>query len=208
MGSTPSTRLGMAVWSPTALATTWSMDVPARITSGSRLIGAPDSRFMRPRCGLVEAKADWLNRPRMKTMSSRWGSIGWRTGPSSISAPRPFAHQCAGSTPFEKNTMPSRRGGPIGAWLPVAGAVAVSPNAGSDSIQGRARATPAPRRNRRRPGSVALRRWLMGCSLPSRTPPRRPRRSPQERGSRTAGWSRSARPGPRSRPRLRPPPSR
>ena len=91
------------------------MDVPARITSGSRLIGAPDSRFMRPRCGLVEAKADWLNRPRMKTMSSRWGNMGWSAGPSSISAPLPFAHQCAGSTPFEKNTMPSRRGGPAAA---------------------------------------------------------------------------------------------
>ena len=117
------------------------MDVPARITSGSRLIGAPDSRFMRPRCGLVETKADWLNRPRMKTMSSRWGSIGWRPGPSSIWAPLPFAHQCAGSTPFEKNTMPSRSGGR--ARRPsAAGAVAVSANAGSDSIQGRARATP------------------------------------------------------------------
>ena len=52
--------------------------------SGSRLTGAPDSRFMRPRCGLVETCADWLKRPLMNTMSSRCGSIGCRPGPSSI----------------------------------------------------------------------------------------------------------------------------
>ena len=77
---------------------------------------------MRPRCGLVEAKADWWNRPRTKTMFSRWGNIGRSPGPSSMSAPLPLAHQCAGSTPFEKNTMPSRTGGRTGVWLDVAGA--------------------------------------------------------------------------------------
>jgi hypothetical protein len=134
-----------------ALATTWSIDVPARITLGSRLIGAPDSRFMRPRCGLVETKADWLYSPRMKTMSSRCGSIGVRPGPSSIVAPEPLAHQCAGSTPFEKNTIPIRSGGPALAAAPAACAPAVAASAdvpahGKDSSQGSARATPTPRR--------------------------------------------------------------
>ena len=86
----------------------------------------------------------------MKTMSSRCGIIGSAAGPSSIVAPDPFAHQCAGSTPFEKNTMPRRNGGPAfaaaAAACPPVAASADAPTHGSDSSQGNARATPAPRR--------------------------------------------------------------
>ena len=44
-------------------------------------------------------------------MSCRCGIIGNRPGPSSMVAPCPLAHQWIGSTPFEKKTIPSRRGG-------------------------------------------------------------------------------------------------
>ena len=47
----------------------------------------------------------------MKTMSSRCGIIGSAAGPSCMFAPLPFAHHSVGSTPFEKNTIPSRSGG-------------------------------------------------------------------------------------------------
>ncbi len=47
-------------------------------------------------------------------MSARCGSIGCTAGPSSIVAPLPLAHQWIGSTPFEKKTMPRRRGGFVG----------------------------------------------------------------------------------------------
>jgi hypothetical protein len=58
-----------------------------------------------------------------------------------MSAPWPFAHQWIGSTPFEKKTMPSRRGG-VFAFT----AAGVCPKSGKDSIQGSASATPIPRR--------------------------------------------------------------
>ena len=60
-------------------------------------------------------------------------------------APLPLAHQCAGSTPFEKKTMPRRRGGAV-----VFDVAAACAKAGRDSIQGRDRATPIPRRKWRR----------------------------------------------------------
>ena len=135
----------MAVRLPICEASTWSIDVPTRISFGSRLTVAPDSTFMRPRCGLVEASAVWLNSPLMKSMSSRCGIIGVSAGPISMFAPAPFAHQCAGSTPFEKNTMPRRSGGVFAAAAPAAGA-ALWAKMGSDSIHGSARATPTPRR--------------------------------------------------------------
>ena len=78
----------------------------------------------------------------MKTMSSRCGSIGSRPGPSSMLAPLPLAHQWIGSTPFEKKTMPRRSGGVVA----FGGGRRLRRRAGSDSIQGSARATPTPRR--------------------------------------------------------------
>ena len=78
----------------------------------------------------------------MKSMSSRCGIIGVQRRTDFHARAAPFAHQCAGSTPFEKNTMPSRSGGVLAA---AAGA-AVCAKIGSDSIHGSARATPTPRR--------------------------------------------------------------
>ena len=72
---------------------TWSIDVPTRISFGSRLTGAPESRFMRPRCGLVETCAVWLNSPWMNTMSSRCGIIGSSRRAELHVAPLPLAHQ-------------------------------------------------------------------------------------------------------------------
>ena len=70
-GSMPSTRLGIDVRVPIWDAMIWSIDVPTRISLGFRLTGAPDSTFMRPRCGLLDAAALWLKSPCTKTMSSR-----------------------------------------------------------------------------------------------------------------------------------------
>jgi hypothetical protein len=81
-------------------------------------------------------------------MSSRYGFIGSRTGPSSIDAPLPFAHQWIGSTPFEKYTHAKRTGG----LLDAAGFASCAGS--SDSIQGSARATPVPRRKWRREGCL------------------------------------------------------
>ena len=89
----PSTRLGIAVRLPICDARIWSIEVPTRISFGSRLTVAPDSTFIRPRCGLVEAIALWLYSPWMKSMSSRCGIIGSSPGPISMLAPLPFAHQ-------------------------------------------------------------------------------------------------------------------
>ncbi len=93
----------MAVDCPTCWARTWSIDLPTRISPWSVLTQAPESMFgIRPRWGLLCRAACSLNRPLRNTMSSRNGLIGARPGPISIEAPRPRAHQCSGSTPFEK----------------------------------------------------------------------------------------------------------
>src|SRR5882724_1025676 len=78
-------------------------------------------------------------------MSSLIGASGAAAGPSSMLAPLPLAHQCVGATPLEKYRVAKRSGGLFGS---AAAAVLESCalRSGSDSSQGSARATPAPRR--------------------------------------------------------------
>src|SRR2546422_3417198 len=71
------------------------------------------------------------------------GAIGCKLGPNSISAPEFLAHQCRELIPFPMNRAAKRLGNGPGA-PPTAGAV---PHTGMDSSQGRAIATPTPRRN-------------------------------------------------------------
>ena len=84
----------------------------------------------------------------MNTRSALCGASGAAAGPNSIAAPLPFAHQCSGSTPLEKNTTPKRKGGWPGFRADVP--ATVWPKAGSDSSQGSASVTPSPRRKCRR----------------------------------------------------------
>ena len=80
-------------------------------------------------------------------MSSRCGIIGSSAGAELHARALPLAHQWTGSTPFEKKTIPSRRGGVFPLTQP-----GPAPRSGSDSIQGSASATPMPRRKWRRDG--------------------------------------------------------
>ena len=61
----------------------------------------------------------------------------------SIDAPLPLAHQWAGLMPFDQYSVANRNGGLFAA---AAAALSCAPKRGRDSIQGNARATPAPRK--------------------------------------------------------------
>lgn len=74
------------------------------------------------------------------------GSRGARLLLSSMRAPSPFAHQWSALIPFPMNCTTKRLGKAAGAL----GSAAGSPQTGTDSSQGRAMTTPAPRRNMRR----------------------------------------------------------
>ena len=144
-GSMPSTRLGIAVRSPICDAMIWSIEVPTRISFGSRLTGSsrqhvhpPEVRTGRNGGGLVEQPLDEQHVLAMRQHRQQ-ARADFHVGSL------PLAHQWIGSTPFEKKTMPSRSGGVL-----VFTAVAAWPSTGSDSIQGSARATPMPLRKWRR----------------------------------------------------------
>ena len=133
-----------------ATAMTWSIDVPTRISFGSRLTVAPDSRFMRPRCGLVETRRGLVEQPADEDhvlAMRQHRRAGRARAPSS--APLPLAHQWIGSTPFEKKTMPSRSGG-------VFGLRPRRPRPGRRPAATPSRAAPA--RRRRRAGNDAATR--------------------------------------------------
>src|ERR1700736_645069 len=83
-----------------------------------------------------------LNRPSMTLILCFSGSSGDRVLLSFMSAPEPSALQLFSLMPLPMNMTPKRFG-------KAAGAVG-SPNTGSESRQGRATATPAPRRTARR----------------------------------------------------------
>src|ERR1700720_856025 len=105
-------------------------------------ISAPESRL--PVCG---GGMPWpvralLNRPSITLILCFSGSSGDRVLLSFMSAPEPSALQLFSLMPLPMNMTPKRFGN-------TAEAVG-SPKAGSDSSQGRATATPAPRRTARR----------------------------------------------------------
>src|SRR6185295_10164237 len=83
-----------------------------------------------------------LKRPSMTLILCFSGSSGARVLLSFMSAPEPSALQLFSLMPLPMNMTPKRFGKTVGA--------VVSPNTGSDSSQGRATATPAPRRTARR----------------------------------------------------------
>src|SRR5579862_8431653 len=83
-----------------------------------------------------------LNRPSMTLILCFNGSSGDKVLLSFMSAPEPSALQLFSLMPLPMNMTPKRFGKTVGA--------VGSPNTGSDSSQGRATATPAPRRTVRR----------------------------------------------------------
>src|SRR5882672_2419280 len=92
-----------------------------------------------------------LKRPVMKFILLFNGAIGSRLLPNSMSTPAPFAHQCFELMPLPMNNAAKRLGNGPG----VPSFADSAPQTGIDSSQGRAIATPTPRRKRRR----EVRRW-------------------------------------------------
>src|SRR5215510_477623 len=84
-----------------------------------------------------------LKRPVMKFIFVLNGALGSRLLPNCMSAPAPLAHQCFELMPLPMKRAAKRLGnGPS--------AAAGLPQTGMDSSQGRAMATPTPRRKVRR----------------------------------------------------------
>src|SRR4051812_48108090 len=95
-----------------------------------------------------------LKSPWMKFSFERSGASGCRLLPSSICAPAPLAHQCLPLMPFPMNSTANRRGT----------AAAVAAQEGTDSSQGRAMVTPAPRSRVRRESCLPLRERILDLS--------------------------------------------
>src|SRR5262245_49806817 len=113
------------------------------------------------------------------------GSSGASVLPSFISAPLPLAHQWLPLMPLPMNST-AKRCGKAAAGAATDDAAPSPAQAESDSSQGRATVTPAPRRTARREEDTgAADAWVivvLGMRITSWPPPRGPA------GSGTAGW--------------------